>query len=172
MPSGVEISSDDLAILAHTGRWNDAMRRMGRAAVEAQLQRRPGRPTERIDDIGGEPPYPTREFCERWCTEQDNILFQFSPRMAGVLVLVIIIIASMVMANGDFARLFAVSALNAGGRPAASGDAPRMGGSSGGIYDVPAYQPRIPSQLQQQLQQQNQQQMMQFRQNIQPPSAP
>ena len=148
------------------------MRRMGRPAVEAQLQRRPGRPTERIDDIGGEPPYPTREFCERWCTEQDNILFQFSPRMAGVLGLVIIIIACMVMASGDFARLFAVSALNTGGRPAASGDAPRMRGASEGIYDAPAYQPGIPSQLQQQLQQQHQQQMMQFRQNIQQQSTP
>jgi hypothetical protein len=172
MPSGVEISGDDLAILAHTGRWHDAMRRMGRAAVEAELQRRPGRPTERIDDIGGEPPFPTREFCERWCTEQDNILFQFSPRMAGVLGLVIIIIACMVMASGDFARLFAVSALNTGGRPAASGDAPRMRGASEGIYDAPAYQPGIPSQLQQQLQQQHQQQMMQFRQNIQQQSTP
>jgi hypothetical protein len=171
MPSGVQISGDDLAILAHTGRWHDAMRSMGRAAVEAELQRRPGRPAELIDDIGGEPPYPTREFCERWCTEQDNVLFQFSLRMAVILTLVVAILACMVMARGDFARLSAGSASGMGGRPAASGDAPRMRVAPDGIYDVPAYRPGNSSQqqLRQQQRQQQQQQMMQFMQNTQPP---
>jgi hypothetical protein len=170
MPSGVQISGDDLAILAHTGRWNDAMRSMGRAAVEAELRRRTGRPADLVDDIGGEPPYPTREFCERWCTEQDNILFQFSPRMAVILTLIVAILACLVMAHGNFARLSAGSASGRGGTPAAMGDAPRMRVAPGGIYDVPAYRPGIPSQQQQQQQQQqHQQQMMQFMQNTQPP---
>jgi len=153
------------------------MRRMGRAAVTAELQRRRGRPAELIDDIGGEPPYPTREFCERWCTEQDNILFQFTPRMAVILTLVVFILACMVMARGDFARLAAGSASGMGGSsaPAAAGDAPRARVGPAGIFDAPAFQPLIPSQQQQHLQQQQQQQqqrqqqMMQFMQNTQPP---
>jgi hypothetical protein len=170
MPYGVQISGDDLAILAHSGRWHDAMRRMGRAAVEAELQRRPGPPAELIDDIGGEAPYPTREFCERWCIEQDNILFQFSLRTAAILILIIAILACMVMANRNFAMLSAGSTLRTGGGSAAAGGAPGMRVAPEGIYDVPAYRPGIPSQLQQQLQQQHQQQMMQFMQNTQPPT--
>jgi hypothetical protein len=144
------------------------MRRMGRAAVDAELRRRTGRPADLVDDIGGEPPYPTREFCERWCTEQDNILFQFSPRTAVILTLIVFILACLVMARGDFARLSAGSASGMGGRPSATGDAPRARVAPEGIYDVPAYRPSTPSQQQQRLQQQ-QQQMMQFKQNTQPP---
>jgi hypothetical protein len=140
---------------------------MGRAAVEAELQRRQGRPTDLIDDIGGEPPYPTREFCERWCTEQDNIMFQFSPRMAVVLTLFVAILACLVMARGDFRRLSAGSASGMGGRPAATGDAPRARGASEGIFDVPAYRAGRPSQ-----QQQQQQQMLQSPQNTRPTSTP
>jgi hypothetical protein len=176
MPSGVQISSDDLSILAHTERWHDAMRRMGRAAVEAELQRRPGHPAELMDDIGGEPPYPTREFCERWCTEQDNALFQFSPRMAVVLGLLVLILASLVMARGDFASMSAGSALGRGGRSAATGDASGARAAPGGIFDVPSFQPVMPSlqqqhqqQQQQQQQELQQQQMRQFMQNTQPP---
>jgi len=146
------------------------MRRMGRAAVEAELQRRQGRPADLVDDIGGEPPYPTREFCERWCNEQDNILLQFSPRMAVILTLIVGILACMVMAHSDFRRLSAGSASGMGGRSAATGDAPGMRGAPAGIYDVPAYRPGMPSQQQQQ--QQQQQQMLQFQQNTRPRSTP
>lgn len=173
MPSGVQISGDDLATLTHTERWHDAMCTMGRAAVEAALRRRPGRPTDRIDDVGGEPPYPTRAFCEQWCVEQDNILYRFTPRTAVILTLIIAILACVVMAVGDFARLSAGSASGAGGGSAAAGDAPRSRVAPEGIFDVPAYRPIIPSQQQQQLQQQQQQQqqqMMQFRQSTQPTS--
>jgi len=166
MPSGVQVSGDDFTTLAHTERWHDAMRRMGRAAVEAALRRRPGRPAERIDDIGSEPPYPTRAFCEQWCVEQDNIVYRFTPRTAVILTLIVAILACTVMAVGDFAGLSAGSAPSAGGRSAAAGDARRSMVAPAGISNVPAYRPGRPSQqqqqqVQQQQQQQRQQQMLQ-----------
>jgi hypothetical protein len=127
---------------------------MGRAAVEAELGRRSGHPAELIDDIGGEPPYPTREFCEQWCIAQDNMPFRFSLRMGVILTLTVGIVASMVMAHSDFARLPAGSP---SGRSASMGGAPRMGSGAAGIFSVPAFRPRTPSQQQQQPQQHQQQ---------------
>jgi hypothetical protein len=127
---------------------------MGRAAVEAELGRRSGHPTELIDDIGGEPPFPTRQFCEQWCIAQDNMPFHFSLRMGIILILIVGIVASMVMATGDFARL---SAGSPAGRQAATGGAPGFRGTSGGIYDVPAFRPGTPSRQQSQPQQHQQQ---------------
>jgi hypothetical protein len=160
MPASVQISGDDLAVLANSGRWHDAMRRMGRAAVEAELRRRQGRPTEPIDDIGGEPPYPTREFCERWCTEQDNILFWFSPIMAVVLVLFVGVTACLLQALGDFRAVPVRSASSMGGRTVAADGPQRARTGPPSVYDGPRFQPVMPppSQRQQQGAQAGQQQ--------------
>jgi hypothetical protein len=159
MPAGIRISSDDLAVLANTDRWHSAMRRMGRAAVEVELRRRPGRPTERIDDIGGEPPYPTREFCERWCTEQDNKLFQFSLRTAAILTLFVAVIVCVLQAVTDFDSVPSASVPGFGARPAATADTSQGRRSAPeGIFDIPAYRPVIPPPSQQQMMRQQQMQ--------------
>jgi hypothetical protein len=129
---------------------------MGRTAVEAELGRRSGYPAELIDDIGDEPPYPTREFCEQWCAAQDNFPFQFSLRMGVILTLIFGVVASMVMAHSDFAML---SAGTPSRRSASMGDASRMGSGAAGVFGIPPFRPgTLPRQQQQPPQQQHQQQ--------------
>ena len=48
-------------------RWCAALRRKGVAAVQAELDLHPGRPTDALFDMADAPPYPTRAFCEAWC---------------------------------------------------------------------------------------------------------
>jgi len=48
-------------------RWCAALRRKGVAAVQAELDLHPGRPTDSLFDMADAPPYPTRAFCEAWC---------------------------------------------------------------------------------------------------------
>jgi hypothetical protein len=152
MSAGVGNSGDAFALLANTDRWHDAMRRMGRPAVESALRRRPGRPTDVVDDVGTEPPYPTRAVCEQWCTDQDNILFQFSPRMAVVVGLFVLVFACLLRAYSDFSFLQSERQLpqSPGPRPSAMGDA--RAGRSGppSVYNGPAFQPALPSSSQQQ----------------------
>ncbi len=181
MPAGGQITGDHLATLVHAERWQGAMKTMGRAAVEAELRRRPGRPKDLIDDIGGEPPYPTREFCEQWCIDQDNILFQFTPRTGVVLTLLVAVTACLLMAFSDFTSVPSGSAASAlgSGRPAAMADVPRSMAAAPVGYGGLAFQPSMPSQQQQQQQQQQrqqqqqlQQQMLQFQQYTRTTSTP
>ena len=151
MPASLRISGDNITQLANEERWRDAMQRMGRSAVEAHLRRRPGRPTEAIDDVGYDPPYPPRAFCEQWCIEQDNILFRFSPRMVAIAVtLVIVMCASLLQAWSDFNGVPANSLSRGGGRASmdatASGGGPRGVGAAPSIFDIPPYQPITPTQ--------------------------
>jgi hypothetical protein len=125
-------------MLGNATRWREAMNRMGRIAVEAELRSRPGRPTDRVLDIGNEPPYPTREFCQQWCTEQDNILFRFSPRVGVVLTLFAIMLVSLLQLFGSIGNAPAGS----GARPMMAGaDTPRSRGAAQGLQSVPGYQP-------------------------------
>jgi len=123
----MDISRDDAELLANDQRWRDAMQRMGRVVVEAELSRRPGRPGERIDDIVYEPPYPTREFCRQWCAEQDNVLFRFSPTTGVILVLIVIVTGCLVQVFGG-TRVAPHAAMRAAA-PAA--------GSRGAVYSQP-----------------------------------
>jgi hypothetical protein len=151
MAAGIQISGDDLAILANTDRWHDAMHRMGRVAVETALRRVPGRPTDVIDDVGGDPPYPTREFCERWCIEQDNVVFRFSLRTAVVLTLFGAAIVCLIQAYGDFSGAPVRSIPSMGGRSATVDSAlPRVTGGPSTFYNGPAFQPTLPPRSYQQ----------------------
>lgn len=58
--------------------WRKALEARGKDWVMAELCRRPGRPQDVVYDIVFEQPYPTREFCEKWCIEQENKLFHVS----------------------------------------------------------------------------------------------
>jgi hypothetical protein len=48
-------------------RWRAALKKKGMDAMRAELDLRPGRPTDPVYDIGDGPPYPTRAYCEEWC---------------------------------------------------------------------------------------------------------
>lgn len=61
--------------------WRKALEARGKDWVMAELRRRPGRPQDVVYDIVFEQPYPTREFCEQWCIEQDNKLFHVSLQL-------------------------------------------------------------------------------------------
>ncbi|PPQ34611.1 hypothetical protein CCS01_10165 [Rhodopila globiformis] len=58
---------------------------------------RPGRPEDPLLDIVFVPPYPTREYCARWCNEQDNRLFRFSKTSVGILSASIILVTCIGM---------------------------------------------------------------------------
>jgi hypothetical protein len=72
--------------------WREALIAKGKDWVLAELQRRSGRPGDSVFDIVFEEPFPTREFCQRWCAEEDNRLFRFSWEKAAALVFLILTI--------------------------------------------------------------------------------
>jgi len=59
--------------------WRNALQAKGRDWVLAELRTRPGQPQDILYDVVHEPPFPTREFCQRWCVEDDNKIL----RVAG-----------------------------------------------------------------------------------------
>jgi hypothetical protein len=140
MPTAIQISRDEAVLVGNAARWRTAMERSGKTAVEAYLQR-PGRPTDRVLDIGYEPPYPTREFCQEWCTEQDNILFRFSPRIALVLTLSLILLVCVLNAVSDLGVPPIRPGSIAGATPMASTSPPGVRAAPSEIQGVPAYQP-------------------------------
>jgi hypothetical protein len=96
MGPAVGINREGAILLENAGRWTDAMERMGKEAVQAEMARRPAREGDRIFDIVHEPPFPTREFCQQWCTAQDNVVFRFSKTTAIILALIVLITGSLV----------------------------------------------------------------------------
>ncbi len=70
--------------------WREALKAKGKDWVMAELQERPGRPDDALYDIVFEAPLPTREFCQRWCAEEDNRLFSFTWQKKAALVFLIL----------------------------------------------------------------------------------
>lgn len=143
MPTAIQISRDDAVLVGNAGRWRDAMERMGKAGVEVEMRRRPGPPTDVVLDIGDEAPYPTRAFCEQWCTEQDNILFRFSPRMGIILTLCVLLLVCVLNAITDIGRVPIGPRSGRGAMPMAAGGGGN-GAASAGIPGVRAFQPFTP----------------------------
>jgi hypothetical protein len=77
--------------------WREALRTKGRDWVLAELNTRPGLPQDPLLDVVYEQPFPTREFCQRWCVETDNQYLRLSGYTKGVLcgVLVLGILVAM-----------------------------------------------------------------------------
>ena len=73
--------------------WRKALQARGREWVTAELRRRPGQPREPLLDVVFEEPYPTREYCQQWCAEEENRFhfFSWSTVAAGALLVIIII---------------------------------------------------------------------------------
>jgi hypothetical protein len=72
--------------------WRKALQAKGKDWVMAELRRRPGQPGDAVFDIVFEEPFPTREFCEQWCAEEDNRLIHIPWHMTAALVFFILAI--------------------------------------------------------------------------------
>jgi hypothetical protein len=72
--------------------WRKALDAKGRDWVSAALRQRPGQPGDVMLDVVFEEPYPTREFCQQWCTEQDNRMFHPSKHTIAVIVASILLV--------------------------------------------------------------------------------
>jgi hypothetical protein len=77
--------------------WRQALERKGRDWVNRELQFRVGQPHDSLLDVVYEEPHPTREFCQRWCTEQENKVAWLSPGTMGVMLILIIVMFAGVM---------------------------------------------------------------------------
>jgi hypothetical protein len=73
--------------------WRKALDAKGRDWVSAALRQRPGQPGDVVLDVVFEEPYPTREFCQRWCAEQDNRMFHLSGHAIAIIVASIVLVA-------------------------------------------------------------------------------
>jgi hypothetical protein len=75
--------------------WQKALQLRGREWVIAELKRRPGQPRDPLLDVVFEEPHPTREYCQRWCAEEENRfhIFSWSTVAAGALLVIIIVCA-------------------------------------------------------------------------------
>jgi hypothetical protein len=65
--------------------WYEGLRARGRDWVLDELNRRPGMPQDPLHDVVYSEPYPTREFCQRWCVEVDNQYLRLSGFTKGLL---------------------------------------------------------------------------------------
>src|ERR1700761_4802993 len=63
--------------------WRQALRTKGRDWVLAELNTRPGLPQDPLLDVVYVQPFPTREFCQRWCVEADNQYLRLSGHTKG-----------------------------------------------------------------------------------------
>jgi hypothetical protein len=74
-------------------RWRKGLAALGKETVEGELRMGRGYPDEPIYGVVFEAPFPTRSFCQQWCTEQDGKLFSFSWRLP-VSIMGVVIVAS------------------------------------------------------------------------------
>ena len=65
--------------------WRKALRARGREWVMAELHRRVGQPNDPVHDVVFEEPFPTRDFCHRWCAEDENTIFRMSWHTPAVI---------------------------------------------------------------------------------------
>ncbi len=66
--------------------WRTALESRGRDWVKNQLRSRPGQADDIVYDVVFTEPYPTRAFCQSWCDQQDNKVFQFSGYTKAMIV--------------------------------------------------------------------------------------
>jgi hypothetical protein len=84
-------------------RWRQALESRGRDWVAHELQLRTGQPNDYLWDVVFEAPHPTREFCQRWCAEQENKIMSPSPGITfAMLILIGVTIAGGIFAARDF----------------------------------------------------------------------
>lgn len=73
--------------------WRKGLEARGRDRIMAELETRAGRPDDELLDVVYEAPHPTREFCQRWCAEQDNRMFHLSGYAKAVIIALLLLTA-------------------------------------------------------------------------------
>jgi len=73
--------------------WRQGLEAKGRDRIMTELKTRAGRPDDVMLDVVYEAPYPTREFCQRWCAEQDNRGFHVSGHTKAVIIALLLLTA-------------------------------------------------------------------------------
>jgi hypothetical protein len=75
--------------------WRKALQARGREWVAAELKRLPGQPRDPLLEVVFEEPYPSREFCQQWCAEEENRLhlLSWSTVAAAALLLIVVVCA-------------------------------------------------------------------------------
>jgi hypothetical protein len=119
--------------------WRKALEARGKDWVMAELRRRPGRPQDVVYDIVFEQPYPTREFCEQWCIEQDNKLFHVSWQLFVMIGLAAVaVVCGFFGAAGIISPRVPAPALPMPSREAQAGSTGNAGNTaSSTIYSTP-----------------------------------
>jgi hypothetical protein len=80
--------------------WRKALRARGREWVMGELRRRVGQPDDPLYDVVFEEPLPTRDFCHRWCAEEENTIFRMSWHIpASIVALAIFLICCVKAVN-------------------------------------------------------------------------
>jgi hypothetical protein len=80
--------------------WRAALEKKGADWVARELGTRPGQPGDELLDVVYKRPYPTREFCQRWC-DQEKRTFSMSPTTIGIIasVAAVLILSRMAISS-------------------------------------------------------------------------
>ena len=84
--------------------WRKGLAAKGRDCVLAELRMRAGRPSDPLLDIVYEGPDPTREFCERWCVEQDNRIISVSATTIATIATFVVLVCVVWLAASSLAN--------------------------------------------------------------------
>lgn len=98
--------------------WRNALQAKGRDWVLTELRTRPGQPQDILYDVVHEPPFPTREFCQRWCVEDDNKILRVAGSTKAAIIAVPFLLLFLAMAVHGWHG--AVTAQSSRGPPARS----------------------------------------------------
>jgi hypothetical protein len=83
-------------------KWRAGLERKGRDWVTRELNTRVGQPDDVVLEVVYEEPHPTRDFCQRWCTEQSNKMGGPPiPTMVAILMMIVVIIAGLAFGISD-----------------------------------------------------------------------
>jgi hypothetical protein len=110
-------------------RWRAGLELVGRSPVAQYLRVHPGLPDDPVSDLPLHPPYPSRQFCERWCaqSEMDLIKGYGNIIVMGTLMLVILVSVAMCQLSSVTNTMPGAASRGAGGLPNV-GPAPQGGG--------------------------------------------
>jgi hypothetical protein len=84
--------------------WRGALERKGKDRVLRELRTRPGQPMDELLDIVFQDPHPTREFCRRWCAEQENHMVRFSGLTFVMIGLIVALLGCGMLAVGSWEK--------------------------------------------------------------------
>jgi hypothetical protein len=92
--------------------WRKALQAKGKDWVLNHLRRRPGQPGDTVYDVVFEAPFPTRAFCQRWCADEDNKIFNVSGHAIVLLIAFVIVVICTLRAVHSWDALTVQQALD------------------------------------------------------------